>query len=411
MSRALAALHRRIIPLTGALVLLTVIIGVSVWINPALHDPRSWSYTGDIWAYFQVAHISVIGAYPAIYTEPIMSTTPGIVVALIPAWWLIHILGLSVSFGIAVFHPTGWLILGPYEVALASCALFAADAVASKLGASRWRRCVICAGEVYALYCVVWWGHPELAVAIAFLLYSCIAASEQDWRKAAWLFGGGLAFQPVILLALPLLLLLAGWRRWPAMLCRLLTPTAVLLVIPLVLDWQVTIHAFLQQATYPRLNRPTPWLRLAPVVSRDGSRILVAGDGPARLLAVGLSLVIGWLAYRRARDLATMIWVAVICLSLWWCFESVVANYYAWPPIACGLICLARAGRGRYVLIVLAGVSASFASNTDPRSEHIWWVVVGALVALSLVARPRSPRAEARTAITRELVTASSPST
>jgi hypothetical protein len=36
---------------------------------------------------------------------------------------------------------------------------------------------LICAVEVYTLYNVVVWGHPEVAVAVACLLYACLAVT------------------------------------------------------------------------------------------------------------------------------------------------------------------------------------------------------------------------------------------
>jgi hypothetical protein len=170
-------------------------MGMSLWILPELHHLHGWSYDIDIWNYLQLAHLADVGAYPAIYGQTTIMTTPGIVAVLAPLWWVIHTANMSVSFIFLLSHPTAWLVLGPYEVLLSASALFAVDAVAIRLGASSVRRVLICAAEVFALYNVVLWGHPEDAVAVACLLYACLAASETRWSKVGWLLGAAAAFQ------------------------------------------------------------------------------------------------------------------------------------------------------------------------------------------------------------------------
>lgn len=390
LDRLVCTVRRHFVPLTGTFALLAVTMSSSVWIGPALHHRSSWSYQMDIFSSLQLGHLADVGAYPAIYGQAAMSTTPGIVAVLAPLWWIIHWLGLSVSFVVRLPRPTAWLLLGSYEVLLSSIALFAVDAVVMEIGTSTARRWLICCVEVYALYNVVWWGHPELAMAVAFLLYACLAASRGQWSRSAWLFGGGVAFQPVILLALPTLLFIAGWKNWPRMLARVLLPTAVLLALPLLLDWQVTTHAIIRQVNYPVLNRPTPWLRFAPVYMRMGGRILEDGDGPSRAVAIVLSLVTAALCHRRARLLSQLVAVSVLTMSLWCLFEAVVAPYYTWPPIAFALICLAGSSNIRAALILSAAALVDLSSNARLGSESVWWIIAGGLVALAVVSWPRS---------------------
>ena len=68
---------------------------------------------------------------------------------------------------------------------------------------------------MFALYNVVLWGHPKDAVAVACLLYACLAASEKRWSRFGWLIGAAVAFEPVVLLALPSCSLSPGGERWP----------------------------------------------------------------------------------------------------------------------------------------------------------------------------------------------------
>jgi hypothetical protein len=370
-----------------------VFMGMSLWVLPELHHLRGWSYTMDIWDNFQLAHLADIGAYPAIYGQAFVET-PGIVFVLAPVWWITHVAGTSVSYVFPLWHPTAWLVLGPYEVLLSASVLFAVDAVAVRLGASTARRLLICAGEVYALYNVLLWGHPEVAVAVACLLYACLAASEKRWSRFGWLFGAAVAFEPVVLLTLPALLFPAGWRRLPGLLARAAAPTAVLLVLPLTMNWSVTVHGLVSQATYPSLNRPTPWLHFAPSLGHGGyigaTAVAATGDGPSRFLAILFSLIVGILFRRAARELGVLIAVVALSLSLWCAFETVIAPYYVWPTIAVALIGLSATSRLRTAASVVFAILADLASNADLHAEWVWWVTVSALAALLAASWPQA---------------------
>ena len=248
----LRAVGRCPIPVAGGIVLLGVFMGASLLVVPDLHHSNGWAYTADIWNHFQLAHFIDIGIYQVVYGQD-LTTTPGVIVALAPIWALTHAAGMSVSYVIYVQHPTAWLVLGPCEVLLTTPALFAVDAVARRLGASGARRVVICAGEVLVLYNVLWWGHPEDAVAVAFLLFSCLAASDRRWPLSGWLLGFAVAFQPFVLFALPAVFFPAGWRKLPGLLARGAAPAAALLLVPLILNWSVTVSALLNQPAFPEV--------------------------------------------------------------------------------------------------------------------------------------------------------------
>jgi hypothetical protein len=386
------AIRSRAIPASGTIALLIVFMASSLWILPAYHHSLGWWYTADIWNYLQLAHLTDIGAYQAIYSQPTISTTPGVVAVLAPVWWIIHAAGMSVSFELRVLRPTAWLVLGPYEVLLSAPALFAVDAVAVRLGASTARRVLICAAEVYALYNVVLWGHPEDAIAVACLLYACLASSEGQWKRAGWWLGVAVAFQPFVLLSLPLLFFLIPRSKLMGFLSRAAMPTCALLVLPLSLDWSVTIHDFVAQATFSTLNRPTPWLRFAPSLGTDGfhgaTGVMAAGDGPARLLAVLFAVVLGIVLRRSVHRLDMLVAAVALSLSLWCDFETVIAPYYVWPAIAVALIGLTATSTPRTAAtLVFAGI-ADIASNADLHAEWVWWVIVCALGALVTVSWP-----------------------
>ena len=116
-------------------------------------------------------------------------------------------------------HPQAWLLLGPYVLVITTLPLFAFDALAERLGAQIRRRVMLACAQGVAVWQVsVFWGHPEDAVAIGLMAYSYLFALDGRWNGAAWLFGFAVAFQPLVLAALPILLALSGVKRWSGIL-------------------------------------------------------------------------------------------------------------------------------------------------------------------------------------------------
>ncbi len=334
----------RAIPLAGATVLLGAYMAGSLYVVPHMHHWHEWVYPLDLWNYFFLARYIDIGTYQDLYGQALgqtgLTTTPGAVVMLTPVWAISHAAGIWVDLSARPqLRPTVWLILGPYQVLLSATALFAADAVAVRLGATRARRLLICTGDVYVLSNVLEWGHPEDAVAVAFLLYAWLAASDRRWAKSAWLFGAAVAFQPFVLLALAPLYFPAGLRRLPALLARAAAPAVALLVVPLALNWSVTARSLVIQPAYPFGGRLTPWIHLAPVLVHLSSKSagLVAG-GPIRLLGISLSVIIGLWFCRVQSGLGLLVSVVALTLTFRCIFESVIAPYYVFPAIAFALV-------------------------------------------------------------------------
>jgi hypothetical protein len=160
------------------------------------------------------------------------------------------------------------------------------------------------------------------------------------------------------------------------------------------MNWSVTVHALLEQATFPSLNRPTPWLRLAPSIGHEGfigaTAVTARGDGPSRLLAILLSLVLGILFRRAAQQLRVLIAVVALALSLWCGFESVIAPYYVWPTVAVALIALSTTNPSRSAATLVFAAIADLASNADLHAEWVWWVIVASLGALLAASWPEA---------------------
>jgi hypothetical protein len=385
------AVGRHAIPLTGAIVLMGVYMGGSLYVIPHMHHWHEWVYPFDLFNYFFLARYISIGNYQQLYGQFLgqtaLTTTPGAVVALVPVWVVSHAAGIWVNLSARPQrYPTVWLILGPYQVLLSAPVLFVADAVAVHIGASRARRLLICAGEVYVLCNVLTWGHPEDAVAVAFLLYSCLAASDRQWPKSAWLFGAAVAFQPFVLLALAPVFFPAGLRRIPGLLARAAAPAAALLVLPLAMNWSVTEQSLVLQPAFRLGGRVTPWIHLAPSLARFGptAEYLVAG-GPVRLLGIAGSLVIGLWFSRAQRTLGLLIVVVALTLTFRCVFESVIAPYYVFPTIAFALVSLSVATWPRSVAAALIAVIVNWVSSFDRDSTWVWWLIVAGLAALVAV--------------------------
>jgi hypothetical protein len=177
-------------------------------------------------------------------------------------------------------------------------------------------------------------------------------------------------------------------------LARVAAPTLALLVLPLTMNWSVTVHGLLSQATYPSLNRPTPWLHFAPSLGHEGyigaTAVAAAADGPSRLLAVLFSIVLGFSFRRAAHELGVLIAVVALTLSLWCAFETVIAPYYVWPTIAVALIGLSTTSRLRSVATLVFASLADLASNADLHAEWVWWVIVSALGVLLAASWPKA---------------------
>ena len=220
---------------------------------------------------------------------------PGILVVLAPIHALTNALGMSVDVypgrGLAYpRHSCFW----SYDIVLSAFALFACDALAERIGVVWSRRAVLALAEGVVLFNIsVFWGHPDDAIAVGLAIYSLIAAFDGRFPRAGWLFGAAVAFQPLVIVALPILLALGGKRTrsrssfvalcrqrssWLHRSCQMLTPPSTL--------WSINPHSRELPTTtrllgrfslrssvgpgYRRLSAAVPFER-SPCCSRAGS--------------------------------------------------------------------------------------------------------------------------------------------
>ena len=391
---------RRAFPLLATLGLILIGMGGTIW-GPVYYHETAWAVPDDLWATLvaaqRLAHLDLAG----LYTAPTnLVSFPGAAVILVPVAGVMDLAGIPIQAGRQGVHPTGWLVAGPLETILSALVLFAADALAQRMGVNLLKRFLLAAAGATALWNVsVRWGHPEDAVAIGLLLYAVLAVSNERPNRAAWLVGSAVAVQPLVLLAFPLLAIAAvDPKRLPGFVARAAIPSTALLAAAAAANWTATIHAVTNQPNAPLIDHPTPWIYLtwlAPHMS-DGS----VAAGPARALAVLVACgcaAITWRRWQTARlagmwrpdDLAALLWWVAVTLALRTVFEPVMVSYYVWPPLAVALVA-ASPGWLRLLPVTVTATVLTFLSQASWRNPWVWWTPMVAVLALTLIgARPR----------------------
>jgi hypothetical protein len=406
--------RRRIVPLIASVGLILIGMYTTTW-GSTLIGRTEWALPYDLWgtliATTRLAHGNIGG----LYAPPTgLISLPGAAVILLPCAAVISALGLSLNIpGPHNLHPAAWLIAGPYQIALCCVTLFAADALAEQLGVRFWKRGLLAAASVGILWSVsARWGHPEDAVAVGLLLYAVLAQSRGRLGLAGWLAGAAVCVQPLVLLALPVMLAVLPWRRMVPFLVRTALPSAVLLGATAIANWHDTYTSVTSQPDSPVINHPTAWTSLAPHLANQN-----VAAGPFRLATIALACLCALAIRRRwqAREAAgangeisgwgdTATWSAALLTDvLWWValtlalrsfFEPVMVSYYPWPPMAVALIPAATLSWPRLVAAgVLAG-GLTAAAQGPSHAVWIWWapIVAGLVVLLALARRGASIR-------------------
>jgi hypothetical protein len=397
---------RRVFPLIASAGLLVVGMFTTTW-GPTLIGRTEWALPYDLWgtliATTRLAHGNIGGVYAA---PTGLISLPGAAVILLPCAALISALGLSLVIpGPHNLHPAVWLVAGPYQIALCCVTLFAADALAERLGVMFWKRGLLAAASAGILWSVsARWGHPEDAVAVGLLLYAVLAQSRSRTTLAGWLAGAAVCVQPLVLLALPVLLALLPWRRMAPFLVRAALPSVVLLAATAVANWHDTYTSVTSQPDSPVINHPTAWTSLAPQLAGQN-----VAAGPFRLATIALACLAA-LAIRRQWQnrsdwqdeeswptalLTDVLWWIALALALRSFFEPVMVSYYPWPPMAVALIPAATLSWPRLFAAGLLAGGLTAAAQGPSHAVWIWWVPIVAglvlLLALSWPGRARSP--------------------
>jgi hypothetical protein len=292
---------RRLFPLLATVIMAAAGMAGTIW-GPRFYGKTAWALPDDLWgtliAAQRLAHLNLAGLYT--YPTQLVSL-PGAAIILIPAIAVIDPAGLQLTVPHAHgAYPSVWLFAGPYQVAISAVALFAADAIAERLGATRPKRFWLAAASATALWSVtVRWGHPEDAVAVGLLLYAILALADARTARSAWLAGAAVAVQPLVLLAFPLLAAVVEPRRLPGYVARAAAPGALLLAAAATANWTATVHAVTSQPNFPAIDHPTPWIYLEPLSPRLADGQVAAG--PGRILAIAAALGCALVVARRWR--------------------------------------------------------------------------------------------------------------
>lgn len=376
-----------------AVLIVTVATGMAyslLWISVVRHQRSAWLIPGDIWGTVRDAHYVSWGALPYIYqSQTELVTLPGLPILLAPVVALSKVLGLTESFGPwVVLHPSAWLLDGPVLLALGSAPLFAVDAWLEDLGIASWRRVAAVLGAA----AVVWdmtarWGHPEDAVALAGALYCLLAIRRRRFRQAAWVLGVAACFQPLVILVVPVVAAVAGWRRLGPLALRAGLLPACLAVAVLARDAHDALRAFIEQPNFPLIDQPTPWARLSPALANH-----TIGAGPARLVALAVACGLGWWAWRWRADWHRLLWLAACMLATRGVFEAVMVPYYVAPALALLVLSAwATLPAWRALLTTAAAMGAVVLVN-HKGTPWTWWLEsVGLLLGALLVACPLLP--------------------
>ena len=396
---------RRAFPLIAVVVMICIGMAGTIW-GPVYYGEQAWAVPDDLWATLVAAQRLLHLDLANLYTAPTnLISFPGAAVILVPVAAIMDAAGIPIQAGPQGVHPTGWLVAGPLETLLSGIVLLAADALAERMGVNLFKRFLLAGAGATVLWSVtIRWGHPEDAVAVGLLLYAVLALSDDRLNRAAWLAGAGVAVQPLVLLAFPILAAAVEPKRLPGFLARAATPALALLAAAAAANWTATIHAVTNQPNAPTIDHPTPWIYvsfLAPHMS-DGS----VAAGPARALAVlvacGCALVT-WRRWQTARlagawrpdDLAALLWWVAVTLALRTVFEPVMVSYYVWPPLAVALVAASR----DWIRLIAASTTAivlTFLAQGSWRNPWVWWTPVVVVLALTLAAAwpGRSPAAQ-----------------
>jgi hypothetical protein len=346
----------------------------SLWWGPltGLYGGHYWLTSGDVWLDYRTAHYIGWGSFGDIYGSAAgLLTFPAYILVLAPIAMLTGAWHLSETYPYVLQHPTAWLVVGPYVMAIGSFSLFAFDRLAERLGVPARRRMALCLAEAALQWPVaVIWGHPDDLIAVGLACYAFVSIMDGKWRAAGWTFGVAVAFQPLVLLVLPLLLAKADRSSIVGMVVRSAVPSVLLLAVPLGYDFHDT-YRIVQQPWYGRVQFPTPWTSMAPHAA-DGEVL----SGPSHFLTVVAGVGLGIIAWRRLWPWSTLLGAMTIVLALRPVIEPAIAPYYLWPTFALALVLVAaRSDRFGTVAVVVTGSFLVLQNHLGP-----WWAWYGAAV-------------------------------
>jgi hypothetical protein len=339
---------------------------------------------GDLWGMSASSWFLAHGQFGHIYASPgVLTSPPALEFVLAPILLFAQMVGLAAHFPGS--SPLGlWLLLGPVALLIASPALFAVDAVARSWHLNDRTRLVLALGSALGVANVAGvWGHPEDCVAVAMVLWAALAMERRPdggGRRAAWLLGLGIAFQPLAILGVVPVLARLDWRSFAKVSWRLALPSLLVLIPPLIAEPRLTRFVLVNQPIYPKAVSFTPLTHFAPVIGAGTD-----GGGPTRLVALLLGAALAVAVCRRRHDLTTVLTMTAIAFSLRVLFETELVWYYLWPVAAICLLLSARRGATYLSVCSVALVATIVLGNHNAvHNIALWWPGLMASLAVML---------------------------
>ena len=385
--RAVAAARAWVVerpaPIAATVAMFIPVMAYSV-LGHRLHGHFELITPGDLWGLGGSSWALAHGQFAHIYASPgALTSPPALEFVLAPILFFAQVVGLTAHFPGG--HPLGlWLLLGPAVLLMASPALFAIDAVARSWSLTDGSRLALALASALGVANVAGiWGHPEDCVAVAMVVWAALAVERRPdtgGRRAAWLLGLGIAFQPLAILGVAPVLACLGWRSFAKVSWRLLLPSLLVLVTPLIGQPGLTRFVLVKQPFLPHYVSFTPLTYLAPVIGPGTD-----GGGPTRLVALLLSACLAIAVCRRRHDLPTVLTMTAIAFFLRVLFETELNWYYMWPVAAVCLVLSARRGVSHLGVCSAALVATIVLGNHDAvHNIALWWPGLMASLAVML---------------------------
>ena len=257
-------------------------MAATTWWGPDLLGKQAWVLPHDLWGTLAAAQRLVHLDLSGLYTPPTgLISFPGAALILVPVVAVIDAAGLGLLVpGAQNTQPGAWLVAGPYAIALCSRGAVCrrldrrapgGNPAAARRCSPRRRRSRCGASRRNGVIPRMPWRWDCCC--------SVLALSEPKPRRAAWLIGAAVAVQPLVLLALPVVLAVIEPRRLPGFLARAAVPAALLLAAAAAANWNATIKAVTSQPNWPALDHRYAVDLAGPAAEPRGGRRR-AGPGP-----------------------------------------------------------------------------------------------------------------------------------
>ncbi len=350
------------------------------------------------------------GHFGAVYAPGSqLDSPPGLEFLLAPVMVVAHALGFGLVPSAGDHMKSTIIFVAAVATALGCVVLFALDAVARQWGFSEPRRLALCAvAGLGVVSAASFWGHPEDAIALAFVLWAALAVERGGsggLRRAAWLLGLAVACQPLAVLAVAPIVARAKWADWFAVAWRLVLPSALVLLPEILAAPARAIHAVVDQPFFPAAESSTPFSHFARALGHG-----MYSGGTLRLPVTLTVVLLGFLACRRRHDLPFVLFVVALAFTLRVIFESELLGFYFYPVVALCLLLSLRRGWARFDVAAVLSVVVLVLGNRREHEIVLWWpAMMAATLAMLVVAYSSLPAGEAGGAELRRLARKEAP--